>query len=97
MYLSFQAVAISNTVVKDVTNLTVPAKATHAELQADVGSIRYTMDNSTVPATNNGGGMILNTGLAPLTVLIEDLRRIKFIRNGSVDAILLIHYVASRE
>lgn len=93
MFISFERVAIS-TVVKTVSDLTVPATATHAELQADSSTagdgVRYTMDG-TAPSTTSG--MILSANENPKLFLVDDLRRIKFIRRGANDSALLIHYL----
>lgn len=94
MYLFYEQVAI-DTVVKDVAAFNVPAKATHVELQADTGNIRYTMDNTTAPTTSSG--MILYDGKQPKTFLVEDLLRMKFIRDGAAAAALNIHYFAGRD
>lgn len=93
MYLSFQRVA-SGASAKTVADLTVPAKATHAELQADTQSIRYTMDG-TAPASDSG--MSLLTTSDPKTFLIEDVKRIKFIQGAGGAGGLNIHYFAGRD
>lgn len=95
MYVSaFQQVAISN-VVKTASDLTIPAKATHVDIQADTAPVRYTMDDTTAPTTSSG--MIFLITEPPKTFLIEDLKRIKFIRSGAVDGNLNFHYFAGRD
>lgn len=92
-YLSFQQIAVADS-VKTVADLTVPAKATGAELQPDTGNIRYTMDDSN-PSTTEG--MLLLAARDPVTFLVSDLRAIKVIRDGGVSAKLNIHYFAGRD
>ena len=92
-YLLFEQEAISNS-VKTVADLAPPANATHCELQADTGAIRYTMDG-TAPTVSSG--MQLLTTSDPKTFLIADLKAIKFIRNAAQDAVLNIHYFAGRD
>lgn len=94
MYLSHQQVAATAS-VKDVDDLTVPAKATHAELQADTSDIRYTMDNATDPTQTSG--MILLTTEDPMLFLIEDIKRIRFTRGSGSNGNLNVHYVAGRD
>ena len=97
MYLSHEQEAIS-TAVKTVSDLTVPANATHCELQAVTNNINYTMDNSTDPTAGAGGvGMVLRTTDPPKAFLIEDLRRGRFIRGAAADAVLAVHYFAGRD
>jgi len=93
-YLSYEQIAVSNAVL-DVGDLTVPARATHAELQADTSNVRYTMDGATDPTTTSG--MLLLTTSDPKLFLIRDVRNIRFIRNGGVDGRLNIHYSAGRD
>jgi len=94
MYLSHEQVA-ATAAVKDVDDLTVPAKATHAELQADTSDIRYTMDNATDPTQTSG--MILLTTEDPMLFLIEDINRIRFTRGSGSNGNLNVHYVAGRD
>ena len=93
MYLSFQRVASSSS-VKTVTDLTVPAKATHAEIQADTQAVRYTMDG-TNPAS--GSGMLFLTTSDPKQFLIEDVRKLKFIQGAGGAGAVNIHYFAGRD
>jgi len=91
MFIKFERVAVSS-VVKTVTDLSVPATATRAHIQAEAASgVRYTMDAATNPTTSSG--MVLRPTSDPLDFLIEDVKRIRFIRDGSTDTALLIHYV----
>lgn len=92
-YLSYEQVATTNS-VRDVNNLTVPAQATGAELQAADQHARYTMDDSTDPAA--GSGMLLLTTSPPKFFLIENVRRIRFISSAGAGE-LNIHYSAGRE
>ena len=94
MYLSFQRVASSSS-VKTASDLTVPAKATHADIQADTQAVRYTMDNTTNPAS--GSGMLFLTTAEPKTFLIEDVKRIKFIQGAGGAGAINIHYFAGRD
>ncbi len=91
MYLSCQRIAATAT-VKTVSDLTVPAEATHAELQADGAAVNYTMDDTTEPSTTLPFGMILRTTDAPKLFLIEDIRRIKFVGTAGTSG-LNVHYV----
>lgn len=93
MYINFEQVAISNA-VKTLADLTVPANATKAELMGTT-AIRYTMDNVIAPTTSKG--MILRATDPPKTFLIEDVKRIKFIRNAAADTTLEIHYFGGRD
>ena len=88
IYASYEQVAVSMSVL-DVDDLTVPAVATHAELQADTNAIRYTMDG-TDPTTSSG--MLLHSLDEPKTFLIGDIRNMKFIRDGGTNANLNVHY-----
>lgn len=93
-YLSYEQVAVSNSVL-DVDDLTVPANATFAELQADTAGVRYTMDGATDPTT--ASGMVLLTTSDPKIFLISDILNIRFIRSGGSDAVLNVHYSAGRD
>lgn len=94
MYIGFQQVA-SGASVKTVSDLTVPAKATHVEIQADTQAVRYTMDNSTDPTSSVG--MLFLTTEGPKSFLIDDLRRIRFIQGGGGAGNLNFHYFAGRD
>ncbi len=94
MYLSYEQVAATN-VVKTAAALTIPANATMVELQSDTQDVRYTMDNTTDPTQTSG--MILLVSLPENTFLIEDLKRIRFVRGAGTDANLNIHYAAGRD
>jgi len=93
-YLSFEQVTATSS-VKDSSDLTIPVKATHAELQASGNNVAYTMDGSTDPTVSSG--MTLVTTNAPKLFLIEDIRNIRFIRFGGSDGNLNIHYLAGRD
>lgn len=88
-FLSYEEIAATDT-IKALAALSVPVTATHAQLQSSTQDVRYTMDDTTNPAQTSG--MILKTGLAPETFLIEDLRNIRFVRGSGSNGILNIHY-----
>ena len=93
-YLSYEQVAVSN-VVLTAAALTIPAAATHVELQASGNNIGYTMDGATDPTDGaNGSGMILLTTAEPKLFLVEDLRNIRFVRHAAGDGNLNVHYYA---
>lgn len=94
MYLSYQQV-VTNDTVKTVANLTVPARATAAELQADTQPTRYTMDGATDPTQTSG--MVIAVADTPKLFLIEDILRIRFIRGAAGNGNLNIHYLAGRD
>lgn len=96
MFLSYQRVDATAT-VKTAADLTIPAKATHVELQADGGDVLYTMDDTTSPSTAAPAGMRLQNGLRPETFLIEDLKRIKFVGEAATGSALSLHYFAGRD
>jgi hypothetical protein len=90
MYISYENLE-ATTIVQDVTALDVPVDATHAEIQAEVQNVRYTMDNLTNPS--NHSGMILLTTEPPRLFDIEDVKRIKFISDDvATSGRLNIHY-----
>lgn len=95
MYLSAQRVA-SSAAVKTVSDLTVPGKATHAEIMADTQNIRYTMDNANDPVSG-GLGMLFKTTDPPKPFLIEDVRRIRFTQDAGGAGGLCVHYFAGRD
>lgn len=93
MYIDHDSVTATNT-AKDISDLTVPAGATGAELQAGAQPIRYTMDgNATASATV---GMRLAVTMPPKEFLLEDIRNISFIREGGTDGELQIHWFGGR-
>ena len=94
LYIGFQQV-VASSAVKTVADLTVPAKATAVEIQADDQSVRYTMDDATNPTADVG--MVFLVTEPPKTFLIEDLRRIRFIRGAGSDGNLNFHYLAGRD
>ena len=94
MILSFEQVAVSNAVLTAAANLTIPNNCLWAELQATAGNIRYTMDDTTNPTI--ASGMLLVANEVPKLFLVEDLNRIRFIRDGAGDATLELHYGAHR-
>lgn len=95
MYLSYVRVdALPGVVVSNATAIVIPPRATHVEIQADQGNVRYTMDNVTNPT--NAIGMIFVANADPKTFLIEDLLRIRFCRDAGV-ASLNLHFFAGRD
>jgi hypothetical protein len=88
-FLSYEQVDVSTEVLGE-EDLTIPAEATGAMLQADTQDVRYMMDGSTSPTESTG--MILQNGLAPEQFGIEDILKIRFIRGAATDAVLNIHY-----
>lgn len=92
MILGYDQVAVTS-VVKTASDLSVPSGATHALLQAETASVRYTMDESTPSSTR---GMLLIHNQPPEQFLIEDLLRIKFTRSGESDCVLNVHYSGGR-
>ena len=93
MYLSYQQVA-ATAVLKGVAELTVPAKATLVEIQADTQNVRYTMDGSNPTQTV---GMLFLTTEPPRQFTIDDLNRIRFIRGSGSDGNLNFHYLSGRD
>jgi hypothetical protein len=91
-YILYEQQAVA-AVVLDVTDLAPPAEATHCELQAETGIVRYTMDG-TVPTTSTG--MLLHPTDSPKSFLMEDLKAIKFIRNAAASSVLNVHYFGGR-
>ena len=94
MYLLHENIAATAT-VKDASALSIPAKATQAELQADTSDIRYTMDDLSYPTEFSG--MVLLTTEDPKLFLIEDIQRIRFVRGSADDGNLNVHYIAGRD
>jgi hypothetical protein len=94
MFLSFEAVAVSNA-VKTIADCDPPANATGVLLQAaPTAAINYTMDDTTNPTA---AGMVLRTTTKPEEFLIEDFLKIKFIGFAGGSTKLLIHYFAGRD
>lgn len=89
MYTGYERIAVSNTVL-DVDDLTIPSGTTFVELQADTKAVRYTMDNSSTPA--QAVGMVLHIASDPQSFLVEDVKRMKFVRGDGSDAALNLHY-----
>ena len=89
MYVGSEQVNADNA-VRDITALTPVAEATHAELQASMADVAYTMDNATNPSETSG--MVFLVTEAPKLFLMEDLRRIRFIRFGNANGRLNVHY-----
>lgn len=94
MYIGFQSVASDGT-VKTASAFTVPAKATHVELQAATQPIAYTMDNATDPTA--AAGMQLLTTEGPKLFLVEDFNRIRFTQGAGGAGVLNAHFVSGRD
>ena len=94
MYIGFQSEASDGT-VKTVTSITVPAKATHVEIQAVTQGVSYTMDNATDPTAT--AGMQFLTTQEPKLFLVEDLNRIKFTQGSGGAGVLNFHFLAGRD
>lgn len=94
MYIGFDSVASDGT-VKTVSDITVPAKATHAEIQAVTQPISYTMDNATDPTAT--AGMQFRTTDEPKMFLIEDVNRIRFTQGAGGAGLLNLHFFAGRD
>ena len=91
MFIGFEQIAVSTSVLKfsDLVNA-VKSQATYVELQADTHHVRFTMDGATDPTTS--AGMLLLITEPPRQFLGEDLKNIRFIRDGAADCKLNIHY-----
>lgn len=95
MYLGAESVTVTSK-VDTASDLTIPAKATHAEIVVDTANVRYTMDNSTNPNTERGS--IFKTTDPPKEFLIDDIKRIRYTQAvaGST-ARMNIHYFGGRD
>ena len=87
-YVGFERVASG--LIKTVAELTIPANANGAEIQADTQDVRYTMDGSTVPTASSG--MLFLTTEPPKYFDITELRNIKFIQGAGGVGAINIHY-----
>ena len=94
MFLGYEQVT-AGAAAKDVDDLTIPAGATHAQLQASGQSVSYTMDGTTVPTQT--AGMFLLVAAPPQDFTIDDILRIKFVRGAGSDGQLNIHYFGGRD
>ena len=95
MYLHYAQVACTN-VVKTASDAgwgTIPAEATHVELQcaASAGGINYTMDDVTVPGDQRG--MYLAAAHPPKLFTITDFKRIKFVSVDAASSHLHAHFI----
>lgn len=96
-YIAFEVVEADNS-IKTVTDLTVPANATHALLQASEADIRYIMSSATPPGNPaENTGQVLVTSNPPELFLIEDVNNIRFHRGSATSGRLQIHYIAGRD
>jgi len=91
MFIGYQRVVVGPAVVNLTGVVAVPAGTVRVQLQADLLSIRYTMDNATNP--NAGFGMLLIDGLSPEWFELEDLLRMRAVSVGALSG-LNIHYYA---
>lgn len=90
MYLHYQQVDCT-LVVQTASSFSVPAEATHVELQAiDTADVNYTMDNTTDPGASRG--MILRATDPPKLFEIADFKRIKFCAEAGT-ASLHAHFI----
>ena len=95
MFLGYDQITVT-AAVQTVANLTVPAAATHVQIQGETQDTRYTMDNVTNPTQTSG---MVFSATAPEPVhefLREDLQRIRFVRGAGVNGVLNLHYSAGR-
>lgn len=90
MYLHFQQVGCTVAPLT-ASEFTVPAEATHVELQAqDTADVNYTMDNVSNPGSSSG--MILRSTDPPKLFLIEDFKRIRFCSSSGTSS-LHAHFI----
>lgn len=90
MYIHFQQVDCM-VAVQTVSAFSVPAEATHVELQAqDTADVNYTMDNATNPGASRG--MILRSTDPPKLFAIADFNRIKFCAEAGTTS-LKAHFI----
>ena len=85
---------IAQDAIQDVSALNIPNNATHAELQARVQNVAYTMDGSDPNQTTTG--MVFLTTEPPKLFLIEDVQNIRFKRSTGTNGNLNIHYIGGR-
>lgn len=90
-FVGYEQVVVTSA-IQTVSALTVPANATHAELQAETNHIRYRMDGG-VPGSSSG--MLLVAGSDPRVFLIEEVRNIQFVKDAGSPK-LNVHYWAGR-
>lgn len=96
MFIGFEQIAVTDsTTLHLASELTIPAQATAAQIQAGAGDVHYTLDGTAPTATS---GMVLETGNNPMEFLIEDIRNIQFIgASGAASSHLKVNYFAGRE
>jgi len=92
-YIGYERIIATN-VVKDASELTIPAQTTHVEIQAESSNVRYTMDGSTDPTVDSG--MLFLSISEPKLFLVEDVKKIRFIRDSMSNAALNFHYFVGR-
>lgn len=95
MYVGFEQITVSDTALTH-KDLTVPKSATHAEIQADTQDVRYTMLGDSGVTPTQAIGMLFVAKADPKSFLIEDVKRMTFIRGAGSDAKLNIHYFGGR-
>jgi hypothetical protein len=89
MHIGFDSVA-SDATVKTVADVTVPAGATHVEIQAVTQAVSYTMDDATDPTAT--AGMQFLTTDPPRAFLVDDLNRIRFTQGAGGAGVLNFHF-----
>lgn len=94
MYIGYDSV-LANDVARNNSLLNIPANAVGAMVRATTAAVRYTCDGVTDPTTSLG--MILRVADPPFHMLIEDLVRIRFCRDGATDGELLVQYYGPRD
>jgi len=92
MFIGFEEVVVDFTVVAG-SSLTIPAKATHADLTASSDMV-YTCDGTNPSVTK---GMTQLSYFKRKRFEIQDLKNIKMIKAGVAAARVGIHYVAGRD
>ena len=86
-FISFEQVTATDS-IKSSSDLTIPAAANFAMLQADTENVKFTLDGSTHPSY----GKRLIVGLVPEEIKISDLKNIRFIRESASNGNINIHY-----
>lgn len=96
MYLEYDQVNVSGSVLTDEDFDDPPAGTTHVELQASTNHVRYLIDNDGAKNPAENHGMLFLTTQPPKLFLIEDFKNIKFVRDGSSDSVLGVHFIGGR-
>ena len=93
-FLSYEQVA-ATVAIKTVVALSIPNNTTKVELQANGNPVNYTMDNATDPTQTVG--MVLTLYTKPETFLVQDVKRIRFVRGAATNGTLNLHYFTGRD